>query len=189
MDKVKGHINSVSGPREFNGELQIGFTLKDNPSNWFNIKGDEEQLNEIKKLVIKGNEIEFDFDKAKRAVSNLKVLKEAEEKSWDEDIINFETLLSEAHKKGMKEIETECIDVNIENKYALFKAKVVGYLDKQKKETGIFTGHGDATDENVKGDYIRPHYIRMAETRAIARALRWYTNNASCTDVETSKTK
>ncbi|GAH86573.1 unnamed protein product, partial [marine sediment metagenome] len=66
-------------------------------------------------------------------------------------------------------IQTEKIEIDLENKYALFRAIVTG-------KNGTFEAHGDATSENV-GDFIKPHFIRMAETRAIARALRWYTNN------------
>jgi hypothetical protein len=63
-----------------------------------------------------------------------------------------------------------------------------------------FTGFGDAipdlkekyTDKhgkdkiayNMEGATIRPHYIRMAETRAICRALRWATNNATAAKEE-----
>ena len=36
---------------------------------------------------------------------------------------------------------------------------------------------------------IKPHFIRMAETRAIARALRWATNNAKVAEEETTETK
>lgn len=40
---------------------------------------------------------------------------------------------------------------------------------------GEYVGHGDATAANVNA-MIRPHIYRMAETRAIARALRLYCN-------------
>jgi hypothetical protein len=53
---------------------------------------------------------------------------------------------------------------------------------------GKFTGYGDseAIDEKVKG--ISDAWIRMSETRAIVRALRWYTNNAVVAEEEILKT-
>ena len=49
----------------------------------------------------------------------------------------------------------------------IFKATVTG-------ERGTYNAFGDASPRNV-GKMIAPHLIRMAETRAIARALRLYT--------------
>ncbi len=118
-------------------------------------------------------------------------------KSWEDEIVTFEQLLEAAHKKsnGNFSIKTWKLEVNLEKKYALFKARVIVYNHKARKEVSekmtdedegfiVFEGHGDATDENVTGDFIKPHFIRMAETRAIVRALRWYTNNATCTEEE-----
>jgi hypothetical protein len=74
--------------------------------------------------------------------------------------------------------------VNVEKKFALFKAEIT-LVNQEGKKMQVFNGHGDATSENVTGDFIKPHFIRMAETRAIARALRWYTNKAgSCAEEE-----
>lgn len=112
---------------------------------------------------------------------------------WEDDIVSFEVLLTAAHKKAKDEdfklnIQTELIKdesgkplINLEKKLAVFKARV--YLTKDGKEIQSFEGHGDATDQNVKGEHIKPHFIRMAETRAIVRALRWYTNNG-CAEEE-----
>jgi len=105
---------------------------------------------------------------------------------WEDDMVTFETLLTKAHSlKVPFSIKTEMLAVDLEKKYALFKAKVIVYNHKARGEEGfiVFEGHGDATNENVTGDYIKPHFIRMAETRAIVRALRWYTNNA-CAEEE-----
>jgi len=75
-------------------------------------------------------------------------------------------LLEEAHARGLRSIETELLQVpNPENgEVAIAKAVV-------RTEDGKFSGIGDASPENV-GKAIRPHVIRMAETRAKARALR-----------------
>ena len=101
---------------------------------------------------------------------------------WEDDMVTFEDLLTKAHEmKQSFSIHTDALKVDLDMKYALFKARieVVG-----KDGTAIFTGHGDATSENVTGEFIKPHFIRLAETRAIVRALRWYTNNATCTEEE-----
>jgi hypothetical protein len=75
-------------------------------------------------------------------------------------------LLDEAHARGLRSIETELLQVpNAENGEVAIARAVV------RTEDGKFTGIGDASAENV-GRMIAPHIIRMAETRAKARALR-----------------
>jgi hypothetical protein len=75
-------------------------------------------------------------------------------------------LLDEAHARGLRSIETELLQVpSSENGEVAIARAVV------RTEEGKFSGIGDASPGNV-GRAIAPHIIRMAETRAKARALR-----------------
>jgi hypothetical protein len=79
----------------------------------------------------------------------------------------FAGLLDEAHTRGLKVIDTELVQVPTEEngRVAVVKARV------EMEDGRTFSGIGDASPENV-GRNIVPHIIRMAETRAKARALR-----------------
>jgi hypothetical protein len=89
------------------------------------------------------------------------------------DFVTYEGLLNEFHKNGGKEIHTELIQSLINEKiFFIFKATVSG-------TNGMFEGYGDAYEGNV-GAMIKPHMMRMAETRAKARALRDYNNIGVC---------
>lgn len=90
------------------------------------------------------------------------------------DFITFPGLLHEAHALGLKSIVTDL--VNSDLKFPVIKATVVmgtgGQLDS---EVRTFTGYGDATEHNV-APMVKRALLRMAETRAIARALRFACN-------------
>lgn len=79
----------------------------------------------------------------------------------------FAGLLDAAHTQGLHGIDTELIQLPAEanNNVAVVKATV------EMQDGRTFSGLGDASPENV-GRAIVPHLIRMAETRAKARALR-----------------
>ena len=75
-------------------------------------------------------------------------------------------LLEEAHVRGLRSIETELLQVpKAENGEVAIARAVV------RTEDGKFSGIGDASPGNVSRAIV-PHIIRMAETRAKARALR-----------------
>lgn len=197
MEKIKGTIQAVTKDvkEDFvpaSGEMfRVAFLMND---AWYNVyDSKKEVLQELKDTILKkGNVIEFEADG--KIAGNINLVEgnidseESGEHSWQEDMIAFEDLLSAAHKKAEKEqvqlsIRTSMGPVDFEKKTAIFKAEVI--VSKDDKDIQTFQAHGDATQENIASGTIRPHFVRMAETRAIARALRWYTNNAQVADVET----
>ena len=75
-------------------------------------------------------------------------------------------LLDEAHAQGLSSVETELVQVPgpMTGDVAICRAKVV-------TSKGTFYGLGDAAPDNVPPEFVTC-LIRMAETRAKARALR-----------------
>jgi hypothetical protein len=86
-------------------------------------------------------------------------------------------LLDLAHKTGLNKIETEMLECDKDStgivQFVIFKARVTMKDDNGAESS--YEGTGDATQFNVNS-MIKQHIIRMAETRAIARALRSATN-------------
>lgn len=82
------------------------------------------------------------------------------------DFVLYEGLLDEAHQQGLKRISTTLVQIPHEDNgnIAVVQAEV-------ETGKGVFAGIGDASPANVNR-MIAPHLIRMAETRAKARALR-----------------
>jgi len=82
------------------------------------------------------------------------------------DFVLYAGLLDAAHRNGLSRITTTMVESpRAENKWtAIVSARV-------QVPWGIYDGLGDANAENV-GRMIAPHIVRMAETRAKARALR-----------------
>ena len=87
-----------------------------------------------------------------------------------DNFTTFNEVLNMAHQQGLCRVNAELLQFPREdNNYcAIYKAEV-------ETSKGTFTGHGDATPKNTNR-LITPHLIRMAETRAIGRALRFATN-------------
>ena len=100
---------------------------------------------------------DLDILRANKHIANLQ----------GKEYILFSGLLWLAHRNGLKSIETTIIEHDRENGFALVKARVIG-------DRGEFTSYGDA-DPITCGKKIASAYIRMADTRAVARALRFYT--------------
>ena len=96
--------------------------------------------------------------------------------------VPFKTLLDKAHKQyNLAGVETEILQFPCaENgNMAIFRATV------KNSDGATFSAHGDADPKNTTST-IAPHLLRMAETRAIARALRWLTNSGETATVEIS---
>ncbi len=86
------------------------------------------------------------------------------------DFVLFEGLLDLAHGEGLKRVETELVSVpTAENGHTAIVRAVV------ETEKGTFTGLGDASPASAEGP-MRPHLVRLAETRAVARAFRLAVN-------------
>jgi hypothetical protein len=78
----------------------------------------------------------------------------------------YAELLDKAHTEGLKSIRTQLLAQPAEENGQRCIAKAVVETAK-----GTFEGIGDADPTNVEG-FLAPHLIRVAETRAKARALR-----------------
>ena len=86
------------------------------------------------------------------------------------DFVTFEGLLNLAHEQGLESVTTEVMQIpNAENGDEAIVHAIV------KTSLGIFQGTGDASPKTTNRG-IAPHRLRMAETRAVARALRFATN-------------
>lgn len=90
------------------------------------------------------------------------------------DFITFPGLLAEAHAQGLVGVETTLINEDMSN--PVVKAVVTIKIDPDDpKAFKVFTGYGDANKDNVAPKVVKA-LLRMAETRAIARALRFACN-------------
>jgi hypothetical protein len=84
----------------------------------------------------------------------------------EKQVVRYEGLLARAHEDGLRSIHTELVQIpsKANGDAAIVRAVVV-------TGRGTFEGLGDATPGNVNARVIG-HLLRVAETRAKARALR-----------------
>jgi hypothetical protein len=172
-DQLIRTIKAISMKEIGNGK--IGF-LTEEEIKWYNVLNEPKILQGLLDTIIqKGNLIQFEDNAV--ILGNFVIKEKAKNEKFDksngtEDMMTFEELLRIGHEQGIIRIQTKMIQINEEKKSAIFKAQI-----KMKNES-IYEAYGDANQENC-GSMVKMHYIRMAETRAIARALRWATNNAA----------
>ena len=92
------------------------------------------------------------------------------------EYLTHEGLLRVAHDHGLESIQTELIHWDAEARSAVVRAVASG-------ERGTYSGLGDASPANV-ARHLQGATLRMAETRAVNRALRLYTGLGTTTTEE-----
>lgn len=93
------------------------------------------------------------------------------------EFVKYEGLLDLAHQNGLKTIDVNILQFPTKENNMTAICKATAKTDK-----GSFTDIGDASPQSVNRN-IAPHLIRMASTRAKARALRDL-NNIGMTAIE-----
>lgn len=103
-------------------------------------------------------------------IVRIPIKNERGEKVGEVEAISFKGLLAIAHEEGLRSVKTVLVEKPsaANNQTAIVSARV-------RTNRGSFTGTGDANPDNVNRR-IAPHVIRMAETRALARAFRLAVN-------------
>ncbi|MCL6472807.1 MAG: hypothetical protein K6T91_08370 [Firmicutes bacterium] len=86
------------------------------------------------------------------------------------DFVLFEGLLEMAHAEGLKRVETQLLQAPHKDNGMLAIVRAVIETDK-----GVFSALGDASPESAERP-MQPHLVRLADTRAIARAIRLAVN-------------
>ncbi|HZD59426.1 MAG TPA: hypothetical protein VE439_03090 [Anaerolineae bacterium] len=82
------------------------------------------------------------------------------------DFVLFEGLLEMAHSSGLKRVETQLLQAPHKDNGMLAIVRAVIETEK-----GVFSALGDASPESAERP-MQPHLVRLADTRAIARAIR-----------------
>lgn len=85
--------------------------------------------------------------------------------------VRFEGLLHLAHERGLVALETSVVQCSA--------TLAVCHATARFADGRTFSEVGDASPENV-AKHLRPHFVRMAATRASARALRRALNISAC---------
>ena len=104
--------------------------------------------------------------KAESHIRTVEVHDRAGKVIGSKEVVLYAGLLSQAHEEGLARVRTSILQIPTEEngRLAIIKAEV-------ETSKGLFEAIGDASPESV-GEDLAPHLIRVAETRAKARALR-----------------
>jgi hypothetical protein len=98
--------------------------------------------------------------------TKIDIHNKAGEKIGEKEVVTYAGVLALAHEDGLKAVRTKLVQIpGKENDQTAIVTAIVC------TNKGVFSGIGDANPGNVNSR-IRPHIIRMAETRAKARALK-----------------
>lgn len=92
------------------------------------------------------------------------------------DFVTYHGLLDMAHTKGLRSITTELIQIPVEDNGHTAIVKATAVMNDER----VFSDYGDASPSSVGEVQLVPHLIRMASTRAKARALRDAVNVGLC---------
>lgn len=191
-ETVKFYVDNLSRKT-----LGIKSTEAEYNGAWFNYGGlDREGTDMILSVLKKGSFVELEINEGKYTKilrveppeANAPAHSTPVEKKGGflDDYVTFPELLEQLSREtdGKFCIETKLIHHDAQNKVAVVHAQVKGEFgtvarnklvgDKvvvvEEPNARWATGHGDCDNEN--GGMVKIHYVRMAETRAIARALR-----------------
>jgi len=149
--------------------------IKDDKNVWYNAPDSmsdtaSEKIKEKVDSLVKGAKIELTMNESGK-YTDIEIIEIPEITDKDE-MVGFEEILKKAHEKY-----EDLIGIKSDVKYLpgdiwMAKAMVVIRNPNADPETSrVFEAHGEATLENV-GEYMKKCMPRMAETRAISRALR-----------------
>ena len=157
--------------------------IKDDQDQWWNFKRNTamtKDQEETLRKINKGDVIKLTVcDVANREYSDLEIIQQTEVGRNFDDYVKFADLLQKAHEKFGKcfSIKTRLLEVSTMD-MPVFEARIEIWEENLVDGKFVricvrhFTAHGDANEENVT-DMTKKHLVRMAETRAIARALRF----------------
>jgi hypothetical protein len=100
-----------------------------------------------------------------------------------ENYTGYEAALDQVHKLGISKTDSNVVQFpNEDNGWtAVVKATIV--LSDGRE----FNALGDANSDSIKSGSIKPHYIRMAETRAKGRVYREAINDGGDPDLGSGK--
>jgi len=158
----------------------IKFTDEKTWRNFTSSKISKEEMLSRLEGIKTGYEVEVNYTEDKN-FTNIQILNDSiatntpqTQKNWKEGMVRFSDLL-ERFRKDYKNysVRTGIIEFSMEKEYAVVKATI------SNGETILQDAFGDCTKENAQNSNTAKHFIRIAESRAIARAIRFlYGENA-----------